>query len=106
MPCIEKNVWGPHPALLYIRYGGQYSDLDTVTVSPTGHLENVVGVSGDWVSNANMIFSPQHPLILQLMEAADKRFTGKGWNSIGDKIRTFDLRLVNIVFKVDENIQI
>ena len=85
---------------LYIRYGGQYSDLDTVTVAPSGHLDNVVGVSGDWVSNANMIFSPQHPLILQLMEAADKRFTGKGWNSIGDKIRTFDLKLVNIVFQV------
>jgi len=69
-----------------------------VAVAPTSHLENVVGVSGDWVSNANMIFSPQHPLIHQLMEAADKRFTGKGWNSIGDEMIIFDLKLVNIKY--------
>ena len=68
------------------RYGGQYSDLDTVSLLRTSHLENVVSVSGDFISNANMILAPQHPLVLALMRAADKRFTGRGWNSLGWRI--------------------
>ena len=68
------------------RYGGQYSDLDTVSLLRTSHLENVVSVSGDFISNANMILAPRHPLVLALMRAADKRFTGRGWNSLGWRI--------------------
>ena len=65
------------------RYGGQYSDLDTVTMRNTQYLENVLSVAGDFISNANLFFSPSHPFLLELMKEADKKFTGKGWNSLG-----------------------
>ena len=65
------------------RYGGQYSDLDTVTMRNTQYLENVLSVAGDFISNANLFFSPSHPFLLELMKEADKKFTGSGWNSLG-----------------------
>jgi hypothetical protein len=37
-----------------IRYGGWYSDMDSITVAKTDHLENVVASSGDFVANGNL----------------------------------------------------
>ena len=71
------------------RYGGQYSDLDTVSLLKTNYLENIVSVSGDFISNANMIFAPHHPFVLALMRAANKKFTGRGWNSLGQCLVIF-----------------
>ena len=65
------------------RYGGQYSDLDTVSLLNTNYLENVVALAGDFISNANMIFTPENNLVWKMMTAANERFDGKGWNSIG-----------------------
>ena len=70
------------------RYGGQYSDLDTVSLLKTSHLENIVSVSGDFISNANIILAPRHPFVMALMRAANQKFTGKGWNSLGESEMT------------------
>lgn len=66
------------------RYGGQYSDLDTVTLISSNYLENVVAWAGDFISNANLIFKPGHPFLWKLMKEANQRFNGKGWNSVGE----------------------
>ena len=66
------------------RYGGQYSDLDTVTLLSSNYLENVVAWAGDFISNANLIFKPGHPGLWKLMKEVNQRFNGKGWNSIGE----------------------
>ena len=60
-----------------------YSDLDTVTLATTHYLDNVVARAGSFVSNAQLLFRRGHPFLLQLMEEADQRFTGQGWNSVG-----------------------
>ena len=66
------------------RYGGWYSDLDTVTLANTDYLEeNIVGSAGSFVSNAHLIFTPHHPFLLELMKEANSRFNGQGWNSVG-----------------------
>ena len=53
------------------RYGGWYSDLDTVTLANTDYLEeNIVSSAGSFVSNAHLIFTPHHPFLLELMKEA------------------------------------
>ena len=42
------------------RYGGWYTDLDTVTIRPTNHIENTVAISGDFVANGNLVFSKNY----------------------------------------------
>ena len=42
------------------RYGGWYTDLDTVTIRPTNHMENTVAISGDFVANGNLVFSKNY----------------------------------------------
>ena len=65
------------------RYGGWYSDLDTVTIASTSHLATTVAMSGDFVSNGNLVFPARHRFLRHLMVQAQNRFTGKGWNSLG-----------------------
>ena len=65
------------------RYGGWYTDTDTITVGRTDHLENVVASSGAFVANGNMIFSPGNGFLEQMMVRAEHKFTGRGWNSLG-----------------------
>ena len=74
--------------ILIIRYGGLYSDLDTVTIASTVYLDNVVAWAGSFVSNAQLLFRRGHPFLLRLMEEADERFTGQGWNSVGPVMLT------------------
>ena len=66
-----------------VRYGGWYSDMDTITVAATDHLENVVASSGDFVANGNLMFNPHNGFLHKLMIQAEKRFTSVGWNSLG-----------------------
>ena len=67
------------------RYGGLYSDLDTVTLATTHYLDNVVARAGSFVSNAALVFRRGQPFLLRLMEEADRRFSGQGWNSVGSQ---------------------
>ena len=70
--------------MLLERYGGWYSDLDTVTLANTDYLEeNIVSSAGSFVSNAHLIFTSHHPFLLELMKEANSRFNGQGWNSVG-----------------------
>ena len=48
------------------RYGGWYTDLDTVTIRPTNHIENTVAISGDFVANGNLVFSKNYKVRLRL----------------------------------------
>merc|ERR1711915_956325 len=70
------------------RYGGWYSDMDTITVRKSDHLQNVVASSGDFVANGNLIFSPKNKFLHLLMKRSEKKFTGQGWNSIGPVLLT------------------
>jgi len=74
-------------AVLY-RYGGWYTDLDTVTTAATKTLQRTVGIAGDFVANGNMIFPSQSRFLRRLMVRADQRYTGKGWNSLGPALLT------------------
>ena len=76
--CGDCTVYNP-----IIRYGGWYTDTDTVTVDRTDHLENVVASSGAFVANGNLVFSPGNGFLEQMMIRAEQKFTGKGWNSLG-----------------------
>ena len=57
--------------------------MDTITVAASEHLENVVASSGDFVANGNLIFSAGNGFLKLLLERADERYTGQGWNSLG-----------------------
>ena len=70
---------------MIFRYGGWYSDMDTITVAKSDHLENVVASSGDFVANGNLIFSARNGFLRRLMIQAEKKYTGVGWNSLGLK---------------------
>ena len=48
------------------RYGGWYTDLDTVTIRPTNHMENTVAISGDFVANGNLVFSKNYKVRYRL----------------------------------------
>ena len=72
----------------FIRYGGWYTDTDTITVARTDHLDNVVASSGAFVANGNLIFSPANGFLEQMMIRAEQKFTGKGWNSLGPVLIT------------------
>lgn len=74
-------------AVLY-RYGGWYSDLDTVTIAKSNHLKNTVALASDFVANGNLIFDSGHPFLNKLMAQAEKTFTGRGWNSLGPVLLT------------------
>ena len=43
-----------------------------------------VALAGDFVANGNMIFDSGHPFLYKLMAQAEKKFTGHGWNSLGE----------------------
>ena len=61
------------------RYGGWYSDLDTVTVAASTQLANTVGDAGTgFVANGNLIFSAGHSFLASLLQRAEARFTGQG----------------------------
>ena len=70
------------------RYGGWYSDMDTITVAPTDALENVVASSGDFVANGNLIFDPGNGFLEKLLIRAEEKYTGQGWNSLGQYCST------------------
>ena len=59
--------------------------MDTITVAPSDHLENVVASSGDFVANGNLIFSPGNGFLRLLLARAEERYTGQGWNSLGKR---------------------
>ena len=63
---------------LFTRYGGWYSDMDTITVAASDHLENVVASSGDFVANGNLIFSAGNGFPDLLLARAEERYTGQG----------------------------
>ena len=44
-----------------------------------------VALAGDFVANGNMIFDSGHPFLYKLQ--AEKKYTGHGWNSLGEKWR-------------------
>ena len=94
------------------RYGGWYTDLDTVTIRPTNHIENTVAISGDFVANGNLVFSKNYKVrwrlflkiyelftylslkkfLWKLMIKANARYTGLGWNSLGPVLLTDVIR--------------
>ena len=74
------------------RYGGWYTDLDTVTIRPTNHLRNTVAISGDFVANGNLVFSKNYTFLWKLMIKANARYTGVGWNSLGPVLLTDVIR--------------
>ena len=66
-----------------VRYGGWYTEMDTITVAASDKLENVVASSGDFVANGNLIFSAGNGFLKLLLSRAEERYTGQGWNSLG-----------------------
>ena len=54
-----------------------------MTLLNTNYLENVVALAGDFLSNANLIFAKNNPLLVEIMKTVNATFTGRGWNSIG-----------------------
>ena len=60
------------------RYGGWYTDTDTVTIRKTTHFENTAALSGLFVANGNLIFSRGSKFLKELLVRADLRYTGKG----------------------------
>ena len=57
-----------------------------------------VALAGDFVANGNMIFDSGHPFLYKLMTQAEKKFTGQGWNSLGEKWE--DIWIFGIVLNV------
>ena len=93
--CVKINVIAliyQHYNLTSFRYGGWYTDLDTVTVRPTNHIENTVAISGDFVANGNLVFSRNYTFLWKLMIKANARYTGLGWNSLGPVLLTDTIR--------------
>ena len=60
------------------RYGGWYTDTDTVTIRKTTHFENTAALSGLFVANGNLIFSRGSKFLKELLVRAELRYTGKG----------------------------
>lgn len=54
-----------------------------MTIASTSHLATTVAMSGDFVSNGNLVFPARHRFLRHLMAHAQNRFSGKGWNSLG-----------------------
>ena len=53
-------------------------------MAASDHLENVVASSGDFVANGNLIFSAGNGFLKLLLARAEERYTGQGWNSLGE----------------------
>ena len=62
----------------YSRYGGWYTDTDTVTIKDNTRLRNTVALSGDFVANGNMFFQRGYQFLKKLITVANKMYTGKG----------------------------
>ena len=61
------------------RYGGWYTDTDTVTIRETTEVKtNTVALSDVYVTNANLFFQKQYEFLRLLMIEADRRYTGIG----------------------------
>ena len=80
-----------------LRYGGWYTDLDTITFRPAPRLVNTLGRSGAFVGNGNLVLGPGGGFLAAVMRQADRKFTGKGWNSLGPVLVTETL--VKVGFK-------
>ena len=62
-----------------LRYGGWYTDTDTVTIRETTEVKtNTVALSDVYVTNANLFFQKQYEFLRLLMIEADRRYTGIG----------------------------
>ena len=79
---------------MYFRYGGWYSDMDTITVAKSDHLENVAASSGDFVANGNLIFSARNGFLRRLMIQAEKIYTSVGWNSLGFEVESMKIQVL------------
>ena len=78
--------------IILSRYGGWYTDTDTITVRETTEIQtNTVALSGLFVANGNLFFQKQYEFLRLLLIQADKRYTGIG-NWIIDAIM-----IVNII---------
>ena len=65
--------------LLEFRYGGWYTDTDTITVRETTEIQkNTVALSGLFVANGNLFFEKQNKFLKLLLIEADRRYTGIG----------------------------
>jgi len=80
-------------AILY-RYGGWYTDTDTVTIKDTTSLKNTVALSGPFAANGNLIFQKGYGFLKKIIQKADSIYTGKGWNSLGPYLLTETIRNV------------
>ena len=71
--CERKRLF------LDFRYGGWYTDTDTVTVRETTKIQkNTVALSGPFVANGNLFFEKQNKFLKLLLIEADRRYTGIG----------------------------
>jgi lactosylceramide 4-alpha-galactosyltransferase len=77
--------------LLY-KYGGFYSDLDTITIRSIEPLlkYNGVGylldVTSDSVGNGILVFSEKHPFLLKVMHDIIRNYDPTHWSGIGPRV--------------------
>jgi lactosylceramide 4-alpha-galactosyltransferase len=74
--------------VLLWKLGGYYADLDTITLKSIEKLLlfNGFSVQSDnplQVNNANIIFSKEHPLLLDLMQLMTRNYDPNNWTGLG-----------------------
>ena len=74
--------------VLLWKYGGYYADLDTISLKSIEQLLHLNGFSVQsdnplQVNNANIIFSKNHPLLLDLMQLMVRNYDPNNWTGLG-----------------------
>lgn len=74
--------------VLLWKYGGYYSDLDTITIKSIQPLLRFNGAALQnekpvEINNANLVFAKNHPFLLDLMDMMARSYNPYGWTANG-----------------------